>query len=639
MMRPTHSLPNMSLPSLVASAVALPALMFIAGCSGSSAGMNDDSAATPTTSQTDGPRSNVGSPQYVRSVDGIEVNDGAGNPYQFPFLGGINVPRPSFVDIDGDSDLDLFVQEVTGELMFFENVGSPESPLLKWRTDHYEGLDVGEWYRFLDVDGDGDQDILAEMPYSYMALIENAGTATAPKWISPTDSLRDDLGVPIFSDRQNIPNFNDLDCDGRLDLFIGRVDGTIRHMEANQLLGKGLPQFVFQTDRFEEIEIVGELQGSKHGANTMTFYDYDRDGDLDLFWGDFFEPGLLLIPNTGTCANPVLQNEPVPFPKNEPLATSGYNNAIFVDFDGDNKNEMYIGVLGGAFNPNTTASDNFYQFTPNDNPDSYSLQTKRFLNGIDLGTETYPTFADLDGDGDSDLILSNKIDATNNRRSSVIVFDNIGSASAPRFQQSDTLSLFDAYHHVPAFGDLDADGDLDILLGSWSKGIAYFRNDGSPQEYNFVEVDQQYFSLTRGSNSAPSLVDIDGDGDLDLFVGESSGEINFFRNTGTPQVAAFVLESDKIGDIDVGRRSAPTFSDVDGDGAVEMIVGRDRGAPLVFEILTTSPMTFGVPTELPIDLPEFNTPALIDIDGDGDLDVFSGNIGGGLLFYRNESSR
>ncbi|NNE33721.1 MAG: VCBS repeat-containing protein, partial [Rhodothermales bacterium] len=539
----------------------------------------------------------AGEAVYSRSVDGIVVLDAQGSEYEFPFLGGLNVPRPSFVDIDGDADLDLFVQEVTGELIFFENQGSTTEPRLKWRTDAYKSLDIGEWYRFIDIDGDGDQDLLAEKPYSYMALIHNEGTPADPVFVSPTDSLRDTRGVPIFSDRQNIPNVNDLDCDDRLDLFIGRVDGTVRHLEANAAIGSDVPLFAFKTDRFEEIEIVGELQGSKHGANTMTFYDYDADGDRDLFWGDFFEPGLLLIQNTGTCANPVLQNEPVPFPRNKATSTSGYNNAVFADLDGDQKDEMYMGVLGGAFNPNTTASDNFYRFEQGDRPGDYTLRSTRFLNGLDLGSESVPRFADLDGDGDQDLLLANKIDATNNSRSSVVVYTNTGSSQEPQFQQTDTLKLHGAFHLVPALGDLDDDGDLDMLVGSWSKGISFYRNDGDINNYDFVEVDLEYLKLTRGSNAYPTLVDVDADGDLDLVIGESSGEINFYRNEGTKEEPTFVLESDKIGGLDVGRRSAPSFADVDGDGVDEMIAGRDRGAPLVFEILSSTPLEFGPATD------------------------------------------
>ena len=61
-----------------------------------------------------------------------------------------------------------------------------------------------------------------------------------------------------------------------------------------------------------------------------------------------------------------------------------------------------MGVLGGAFNPVTTAADNFY-YWERTAPDRFELRTKRFLDGIDLGSETMPALADLDGDGDLDL--------------------------------------------------------------------------------------------------------------------------------------------------------------------------------------------------------------------------------------------
>ena len=51
-----------------------------------------------------------------------------------------------------------------------------------------------------------------------------------------------------------------------------------------------------------------------HGANTMALADHDGDGDLDLFWGDFFEPGLLLIANSGTCPEPNFRNPPCSSP-------------------------------------------------------------------------------------------------------------------------------------------------------------------------------------------------------------------------------------------------------------------------------------------------------------------------------------
>ena len=74
----------------------------------------------------------------------FSVYDANGRAYDPPFLGGFNVPRPQFADIDGDGDVDLFIQERSGELMLFENVGEPTRPEFVWRTDRYQDLPVGE---------------------------------------------------------------------------------------------------------------------------------------------------------------------------------------------------------------------------------------------------------------------------------------------------------------------------------------------------------------------------------------------------------------------------------------------------------------------------------------------------------------
>lgn len=100
------------------------------------------------------------------------------------------------------------------------------------------------------------------------------------------DSLKDATGTPIFSDRQNIPNVTDIDCDGLPDLFIGSLDGTVSRYEAVGIDANDIPQFSLLTNRFEDIEIVKQF-GTLHGANTMTFMDIDGDGDEDIFWGDF----------------------------------------------------------------------------------------------------------------------------------------------------------------------------------------------------------------------------------------------------------------------------------------------------------------------------------------------------------------
>ncbi len=584
---------------------------------------------------------------YVRSVYAFPVRDSAGVPYDHPFLGGWNLPRPQWVDIDADGDPDLFVQETSNEVAFFEAVdGSadggaadaggaavPGTPSYVWRTDRFRDLDVGEWYRFADMDGDGDPDLLAEQPFSYIRMYRNEGPPTDPEFGLAADSLRDASGEPIFSDRQNIPNVGDIDCDGDLDLLIGRLTGTISRLEESDHGPDRVPRFRHVTDRFENIEIIGQMLGSLHGANTLALADVDGDGDPDLFWGDFFEPGLLLIENRGSCRSPSLGGTPIPFPVHDPLATSGYNAPAFADADGDGDLDLVVGVLGGAFNPNRTTIRNLHYLEQVDEG-RFEDRTARFIRQVDVGSESLPALADIDADGDLDLLLANKIEPDDSQTSGVYRFENVGGPSEAAFRLTGKLELSRTYHLAPAFGDLDADGDLDLVAGSWRDELAFWRNDGSRERARWVLADSALVEITRGSNTVPALGDLDGDGDLDLMIGESSGAINYYRNDGDATEPRFVLVSDEYGAIDVGRRSAPALVDIDGDGDLDLVVGSESDGVRLFRNRGDASRPDFVPEgALPVDAPGLAAPAFGDLDADGDPDLFLGGVGGGLRYF------
>jgi len=545
---------------------------------------------------------------FDRQISPFPVFDSTGHPYSLQFLGGFEHPRPQLLDIDGDGSSDLFVQENSGELQLFQRNAA------NWRltTDDFQGIDIGEWYRFVDVDGDGLFDLFAESPLSDIRYFRNVGTRTAPRFAVAADTLRDVQGQVIYADRQNIAQFADIDCNGKLDLMMGRVDGTITRYEMAGLDSNRAPRFQLITERFEDIQIIGQRQPSRHGANTMAVFDVDADGDPDILWGDFFEPGLLWLRNEGTCAHFDFQGERIPFPPGAPLETSGYNAPAAGDLTGDGRLDLIVGVLGGAFNPNKSSSANLYQLDQTA-PNVWKIATTHVLDGIDLGAESIPAFGDIDGDGDQDLVVGTKIEPDNPRTGGLYWFENLGTATAPALRLRGHVTVLPAFHLAPALGDLDGDGRPDLVLGQFQDPIAWYRNSGIAGAGRFALVDSAVVRLPRGSNGVPELHDIDTDGDLDLFVGDAAGRIAFFRNDGSKQAPRFVLASEDYVGQRTGRRVVPRFI----DGA--LIVGTERG---------------GLDSTMGVRLPTYAAPAFADLRGVGVRDLFAGGAGGGIVFYR-----
>ncbi|NQV18941.1 MAG: VCBS repeat-containing protein [Armatimonadetes bacterium] len=247
-----------------------------------------------------------------------------------------------------------------------------------------------------------------------------------------------------------------------------------------------------------------------------------------------------------------------------------------------------------------------------------------------------PRFADLDGDGDQDMILGNLNDAP-------FYIENIGTATSPSFAQGDDIfsgiSALDAEMGVCA--DLDNDGDLDLISGGYT-GLNYFENIGTVTTPSFQMINTFFSGLNVGQNPVPDLADVDDDNDLDMVVGLSeNGSVKIYFNTGTVTVAQF-SESNVIIIGDVGLYAYPNFCDLDADNDQDVVVGRDlhgfvyyqnNGSPQIglWEVNASFFTGLGDDTY-------WNSPGLTDINGDGTIDLIFGTAVGPLHYYENNGT-
>jgi CO dehydrogenase/acetyl-CoA synthase epsilon subunit len=260
--------------------------------------------------------------------------------------------------------------------------------------------------------------------------------------------------------------------------------------------------------------------------------------------------------------------------------------------------------------------------------------------GIDSTNEiAIPAFADLDGDGDMDLLVGES-------NGSMEYFQNTGSASNPQFaaRQMNPFGLVSVNEFaVPAFADLDGDGDLDLLAGEYGGAMQYFQNTGSASSPQFAAAQENPFGLVSTYyNSFPVFADLDGDGDMDLLVGEYYGAMQYFQNTGSatnPQFAAPV--KNPFGLSSTYELAVADFADLDGDGDLDLLVGEYYGAMQYFQNTgSASNPQFAAPQMNPfglVSVQDYALPKFADLDGDGDQDLLVGEYYGAMKYFENTS--
>ncbi|MGJ8598083.1 FG-GAP-like repeat-containing protein [Sulfitobacter sp.] len=265
--------------------------------------------------------------------------------------------------------------------------------------------------------------------------------------------------------------------------------------------------------------------------------------------------------------------------------------------------------------------------------------------GIDVGGLSRPSFVDLDGDGDLDLVVGESV-------GTLVSYRNGTDTTAGAFTAlTGAANPFDGFAVIPdcapSFVDLDGDGDLDLVVGEGNGRLASYRNGTDATAGDFTALTgaaNPFDGIAVGFLSTPSFVDLDADGDLDLVVGGYDGTLVSYRN-GTDTTAgvftALTGAANPFDGIDVGDLSTPSFVDLDADGDLDLVVGGINGT--LFSYRNGDDTTAGVFTALTgaanpfdgIDAGVFTAPSFVDLDGDGDLDLVVGDNYGILVSFEN----
>lgn len=249
--------------------------------------------------------------------------------------------------------------------------------------------------------------------------------------------------------------------------------------------------------------------------------DLDGDGDLDII--TLYNYGQIkFYENTGTASAPAFTS-----PQINPFGISYTTNSyrpVTADLDDDGDMDLFTGEYYGAYK--------YFQNTGTATNPAFAAPT---LNpfGLDSANEVgFPSFADFDNDGDLDLLATEYYGV-------FMYYQNSGTASSPNFAAPTTnpYSLYPASQDgaFPAICDLDDDGDFDILTGGLNDNSSFYfyQNTGTTTAPTFAYPLTNPFGLTMiGFYSAPTFGDLDNDGDYDLIVGgDSLGNFIYFQNT------------------------------------------------------------------------------------------------------------
>lgn len=509
-----------------------------------------------------------------------------GTGLDLAWAGGLNNPQIGEIDLNGDGLKDLF--------LFDHSYTSGAKPVILLRTagagtaayrvtrdyDQVAPLNLlHDWALIRDFNCDGKEDIFSYTQAGFgvwknvsqgsQPAFEQVSNLVYSNYVSPSGA---GTNANLFISQVDLPGIADVDNDGDLDILTFSLLGSYLELHKNL-----------------SMELYGTCDSLKYELRNKC-------------WGFFAEnfstnSVTLNIPCQFNVPNPELPTEGEADPEGgegDSRAHAG-STVTPIDLDGDDVMDLLLGDISynnivGLYNGGST---------------SYAFMTQEdtlfpsYDESVNLVLFPAAFHLDVDGDGKRDLIVTPNATSLSHDHRSVWYYRNIGTDAAPLFdfQQDDLFQermLEFGQGAMPIAFDENGDGLMDLLVanhgyyapgGNYVGKVALLRNVGTPTAPAFSLVTDDYLNLSTsgiGLSMYPALGDVDGDGDLDLYIGDLQGRMHFYRNTATGPVAQFTLVQANITDaggavIDVGQFATPLLHDLDGDGLLDLIVGERNG--------------------------------------------------------------
>ena len=389
-------------------------------------------------------------------------------------------------------------------------------------------------------------------------------------------------GLPAGRASTRSTVLGDVDRDGDLDLVVGNW-----YQQSRLYLNNGTGTFTDAT--------ATRMPVGNHPTSSLALGDVDRDGDLELVLGNYYQQDLLYLNNgTGTFTDATASRMPI---------ASDYTTSLALgDVDRDGDFDLVVGNQG--------QQSRLYL---NHGTGTFADAT---ASRIPVGVlNTYPlALGDVDGDGDLDLVVGNW-------QQQNCLYLNHGTgvfsdATPSRMPVGNypTTSL--------ALGDVDLDGDLDLVVGlRWGGSLLYLNNGTG----TFTNATASRMPVSNANASSLALGDVDGDGDPDLVVGNRWGQILLYLNSGTGTFTDATTSRMPVGNY---ATTSLALGDVDGDGDLDLVVGNGglSGSQSRLYLNTgTGTFTDATASRMPVGNYGTTSLALGDVDRDGDLDMVLGN--------------